>query len=54
MININEQKIKDQLKNFDSVWRRVSSGKSISAAAEERGVKLMPQKNCRKNKGRRY
>ena len=52
MIIINDMKLQQQLKGFESVWRRVSSSKNAKRTAEETGVKLMPKKDCRKGRGR--
>lgn len=48
---MDNRKINQQLKGFESVWRRVSSSKNTKQAAQESGVKLMPKKNCNKRRG---
>ena len=49
MMNIKDQNIKEQLKGFDAVWRRVnSSKKNPHRSAEECGLKLLGKKDCKK------
>ena len=48
----------NELKNFETVWKRVSGAKSAASAANARGVNLKPGANraccrCRFNQGRR-
>ena len=50
---MDDNDIKRRLKGFDAVWKRVGSAKSASAAAEKKGVKLMPGKS-RSNGGQRH
>ena len=37
-----DKDIAQRLKGFEAVWRRVGATRSAAAAAEKRGVKLMP------------
>ena len=39
-----DKDIVNRLKGFEAVWKRVGAVRSASAAAEKKGVKLMPGK----------
>ena len=39
---MDDREIDRRLKGFEAVWKRVGAAKSAAAAAEARGLKLMP------------
>ena len=46
--NLRDRELRQKLRQFEAVWQRVDAARDPKAAAEAKGVRLMPRRCCRK------